>query len=134
MRTPLAGRMRLLRTHSVEIVRKEDGYYSRGEWVDGKEVNLPAKCNIQPFRQAQRRFLLPDGWREEHCVVVYSPEVKFKTSETHGQSVADTFEYEGHTFFVYSDQTWKGYGLSLTEHYAALACRSDVESILNGGE
>lgn len=132
MRTGLIGRMRLLTPHPVTIYRKEDGGYQSGEWAEGKEKPIQTRCNIQPFRNDQKRFLLPDGFRIEHCLVVYDADTKFKTSSVHGQSQADEFEHEGYRYFVYSDQTWKNYGLRMTEHYAALACRTDVGSILNG--
>lgn len=132
MRAQLLGKMRLLSPQETILIRNEGGDYVSGEWVGGVITEIPVKFNIQPFRNNQKRFLLPDGFREEHCLVLYCENVKFQTSEAHGRRLADTFEYGGYTYFVYSDQTWKGYNLSLTEHYAALACRSDVGSVING--
>lgn len=122
----MAYRSRLFRTHSLVIKRPQEGYYEDMEWVVPNEPEeIPIKCNLQPFKMNQKRFVLPEGMRVEDCVILYSQDIIFKTSSAWGSTEADYFEYKGGEWECYQDQDWTGYNLSC-DHSVCMAVRKDV--------
>jgi hypothetical protein len=118
--------LRLLKTHDIVVKRPQEGYFENMEWVEPKlPLEMPIKCNIQPFSMSQKRFVLPEGMRVEYCVIVRSQDIEFRTTNSWKSVGADTFEYKGYEYECYQDQDWNGYGLS-TDHSACLAVRKDV--------
>lgn len=120
-------RSRLFKTHNIVILRPKPSYYENFRFVDaGPPEEFPIKCNIQPFKENQKRFVLPEGMRVEHCIIVYSQDIEFKTSSVWGKTKADYFEYKGYEWECYQDQDWNGYGLSV-DHSVCMAVRKDVK-------
>lgn len=117
---------RLFRTHDIVIKRPVPGYFQNRRWVEGGlPTEIPIKCNIQPYKNNQKRFVLQEGMRVEHCIVVFSQDIVFKTTSSWSSTEADFFEYKGYEWECYQDQDWTGFNLS-NDHSVCLAVRKDV--------
>lgn len=99
---------------------------------EGEPETFNIQCNIQPYRNFQKRFTLPEGFKTEDCLIVYSQVFHFRTSSVYSISDADRFTHKGFEYTVYQQQDWDGYGLN-ADHTIALAVKLDVGREVTSG-
>lgn len=118
--------MRLINRRALEITRKGSGYYQGGRWVEGTPESISIRCNIQPYQQGDKSFILPEGIEAEDVRVVYT-RTPLKTSSQHEETEADTTIIDGLTYVCKSVRDWSQNGMKLS-HYEAFFVRQDLDT------
>lgn len=89
-----------------------------------QETTLPIECNIQPYRDGDNGFRVPEGYQSIYGIKVYSKQTLIPNDEVN-ETIGDEIEYNGNRFICIDLADFTGHGLSVPEHYLGLFYRKD---------
>lgn len=84
---------------SLTIIRKGQGDYVNGNWVNGVDSNINIKAVIQNANPDDL-ILLPEGTRTTEAVKIHTTSLVKTVSEV-GETDADQFNYNGYKYRIY---------------------------------
>lgn len=120
----LQPRFLLTKTIPLTILRKTQGSYVNGDWVEGAETKVPLDVNIQPFKD-EDLLLLPEADRSREWYKLYcADEIRMDKQGDDGWA-ADEFVYEGDRYKV---MKVRSYRMSILDHYKATAARMEISA------
>lgn len=102
LRTPL---FTLTKKLPITILRKTEGEWVKGRWVEGKTEELEIEASVQPMR-GHELVVLPEADRTKDSIKVYSVE-RLRTVEEVKQEEADVVVWEGKHYRAIKTMTYK---------------------------
>lgn len=121
---------RIRERSSLVLKRLTEGDYDEdGNYVEGSTKNINIKCSIQPFRSGRNQMTLPEGYREEDTVIVFT-QTPINTVKQSGPTNADYTTIDGLKYVALTVFNWKRDGMRLG-HYKVLFVK---ESMLLAGD
>lgn len=118
----LKPRFLLTKTVSIGIIRKTQGSYVDGDWVEGTSVTVPTEVNIQPLREDEI-LLLPEAERTKEWYKLYSADELRTAKEGVSGYGADEFEWNGE---LYRIMKVRCYQMQTLDHFKAMAARINI--------
>jgi len=103
----------------LTIIRKGEGGYVQGKWVNGVPSDVPITAVVQNA-DPDDLILLPEGTRTTEAVRLYTT-AKIKTVSEVGETDADQFNYNGSKYRVYDV-----FDRQIGNYYKAIAIRITV--------
>lgn len=100
----------------IDIIRKEQGDYVDGNWVDAQETIVSIRAVVQNAN-ADDLILLPEGTRSTETVKIHTTSLVKTVSEV-TETEADQFEYNGSKYKIHDV-----YDRKIGNYYKALAIR-----------
>jgi hypothetical protein len=84
----------------------QPGYWTdTGDWVNGDDVLIPTKGNLQPFKQGKERIDLPEGIRSSEVKIYYTT-TKLETADDHENGLPDETIIDNVVYEVYDVEDW----------------------------
>lgn len=102
----------------VTIIRKGEGQWVKGRWVEGVEEELEIEANVQPMR-GHELVVLPEADRTKDSIKVYSVE-RLRTTEEVEQKDADIVVWEGKHYRAVKTMTYK---MGVLDHTKTICVR-----------
>lgn len=107
----MARRNRLF-DKDITIFRPTAGYWTdSNEYVDGGEVEIPYRGNIQSYREGVNNFLTEAGFRATSAIEVYiqgNTGDEIRAEDDRLSIVADEVDYRGSRYKCIDLQDWTG--------------------------
>lgn len=109
-----------LLTHKVPItvLRKGEGAWVDGYWVDGVETPIEIEANVQPLK-GHELMSLPEADRTKESIKVYG-EATLRTLSEVGQTKADLIIWEGKKYQAVKTLTYK---MGILDHTKTICYR-----------
>lgn len=107
-------------TRKVEIIilRKGEGQWVHGRWVDGLETEFTIEANVQPAK-GYELIPMPEADRSKDWIKVYS--VDRLNSVQEGDAIpADIVIWEGNRYQVYNCKTYR---MGVLDHTKSMCVR-----------
>lgn len=89
----------------ITILRKTEGEWIKGRWVEGRAEEIEIEANVQPMR-GHELVVLPEADRTKDSIKVYSVE-RLRTVEEVKQEEADIVVWEGKHYRAVKTMTYK---------------------------
>lgn len=106
----------------ITLLRKVQGAWVNGKWVEGIETPVVIDVNIQPIK-GHELLMFPEADRTKEWYKLYSAsEIRTDKEGTNGWE-ADEFVYEGQRYKVVKTQTHR---MGLLNHTKAWAARIEL--------
>ena len=105
------------RTLPLVILRRTQGSYVGGRWVEGTIQNITRKVNIQPIKP-EELMMMQEADRTKEWYQLYSAE-DLRT-QVEGSWDADEFDWNGSRFKIMKVQR---YQMGVLDHWSVLAAR-----------
>ena len=82
------------------------GDYDEDEnYIAGGTINVPIKCNIQPYRDGTNSFNSPTGYRTTDVIKVITPDT-LQALDEDAKIVGDQLTYKGRQYFCKDLEEW----------------------------
>ncbi len=102
----------------ISILRKTEGEWVHGRWVDGIETTLTIEANVQPAK-GYELILMPEADRSKDWIKVYCKEVLNTVEEGNGIP-ADVVVWQGKKYQVFNCKTYR---MGILDHTKAMCVR-----------
>lgn len=112
----------LTKTVPITVLRKTQGTYVNGLFVEGTETQVARDVNIQPFKPSEI-MMMPESERTKEWYKVYCSSDLRTVQEGASGWDADEFVWQGHRYRV---MKVKNYAMGILNHFCAFAARIPV--------
>lgn len=112
----------LVKKIPVDIVRRTQGSYIEGHWVEGEEQTVTVEANIHPFSDYQV-MMLPESDRSKSWMWMFTADLVRPKKEGVDGNDADRLVWDGDFYEVRAVQR---FSMSVQDHYEAKLCRVEL--------
>lgn len=120
----------LLQKSTLTITRAtsdpDEDWGADGRPIDPTTECFDIKCLIQPFRQSNSQFVLPDGKSANDARIVYTATPIRTVNQIDPKNIADTTDIGGLEFEAFIVDDWAQYGLK-ADHFKIIFIRKDQD-------
>lgn len=112
----------LVKKTPVSILRRAEGSYVDGEWVEGSETTVPILANVHPFSDYQV-MMLPESDRTKSWLWLFTADLVRQKREGTGGYGGDRFVWEGDLYEIMKVQT---YSMTVQDHRECKCARIEL--------